>query len=72
HQSSRLMTLSKLKKHVIRGHVCVQYDVKDIPIVHSSSEEEEKDIHAYNLTFLPQKEEMKDVENDEQITIKAR
>ncbi len=57
---------------MIHGHVCVQYDIKDIPIVHSSSEEEEKDIHAYNLTFLPQKEEMKDVENDEQITIKAR
>ncbi len=57
---------------MIRGHVCVQYDVKDIPIVHSSSEEEEKDIHAYNLTFLPQKEEVEYVENDEQITIKAR
>ncbi|MEB8752838.1 conjugal transfer protein, partial [Bacillus cereus] len=71
HQSSRLVTLPKLKKHVIRGHVCVQYDVKDISIVHSSSEEEEKDIHAYNLTFLPQKEEVEYVENDEQITIKA-
>ncbi|EEK97286.1 TcpE family conjugal transfer membrane protein [Bacillus paranthracis] len=72
HQSSRLVTLPKLKKHVIRGHVCVQYDVKDISIVHSSSEEEEKDIHAYNLTFLPQKEEVEYVENDEQITVKAR
>ncbi|MGM2834159.1 TcpE family conjugal transfer membrane protein, partial [Bacillus cereus group sp. Bce025] len=46
--------------------------VKDISIVHSSSEEEEKDIHAYNLTFLPQKEEVEYVENDEQITVKAR
>ncbi|AGG04683.1 hypothetical protein H175_85p070 (plasmid) [Bacillus thuringiensis serovar thuringiensis str. IS5056] len=54
------------------GHVCVQHDVKDLPIVHVSSEEEENDIHAYDVTFLPQKEEVEYVENDEQTTIKAR
>lgn len=59
HQSSRLVALPKLKKHVFRGHVCVQYSVDDVKEVRTDSIPiEEQDIHAYNLTFLPQKEEL--------------
>lgn len=59
HQSSRLVVLPKFKKHVFRGHVCVQYSVDDMSETNIEPMPiEEQDIHAYHLTFLSQKEEL--------------
>ncbi|PGD96675.1 TcpE family conjugal transfer membrane protein [Bacillus pseudomycoides] len=58
HRSSRLVHMSKLQKHVIRGATFVQYESSDLENREHSIEEKNVDIHAYSLTFLNQKEEL--------------
>ncbi|MCX2829131.1 TcpE family conjugal transfer membrane protein [Bacillus sp. DHT2] len=72
HRSSRLARMPKLKKHVIRGETFVQYGPYDLRNREEPIEEKNVDIHAYSLTFLHQKEELKNVEKYETESTETR
>jgi hypothetical protein len=65
HRRSRLASVPKLTKHVVRGTThFIQYQPEDVQNA-QQIDQKNKDIHAYSVTFLNQEEECKNVEKYE-------
>ena len=50
HRRSRLASVPKLTKHVVRGTTFIQYQPEDVQNA-QQIDQKNKDIHAYSVTF---------------------